>query len=84
VDRAQHRGSLRILDGLQNFEADRFQSITDNANVIEGICERANARFVVLVADQERDALFSLRLNSGRQKQQNNCDGHPHPHCDPR
>ena len=30
VDGDQHRRSLRILDGLQNFEANGFQGLTDN------------------------------------------------------
>jgi hypothetical protein len=36
MDRNQHCGPLRILNGLKNFEADRFQGIADDTNVVEG------------------------------------------------
>ena len=51
VDGDQHRRSLRILYRLQNFEADRFQSNTDNANVIKRIGEGPDAGLLILVAD---------------------------------
>ena len=38
------RRSLRVLDGLQNFEANGFQGLTDNSNVVEKGRERTNTR----------------------------------------
>ena len=77
MDSAQHHCAAGILSGPEHLETDRLQRFANDANVIQRIDQRADAGFVVLVANQQRDALLGLR-GRWHQRQQEQDNGGPH------